>query len=229
MEKNKLKNPPNHVAIIINGLEEWSLERNLPFYDGINASYVSIKKIPECFFNYGVKTLTFYIFGYDIWKMNRNEVNDYMKQTRNNLITCLDYYKEKEFRVCFSGDIEELPGDISEICLNVQAETSINKNATINLCLNYNGEAEIISAIRKIIKNNISIDQVHKGVINKYIYNGGLGDIDLIIQTAGENNLKNSSVWQAQSAEIVFLKKHWPDFEKNDAEIIIKRYDASRE
>ncbi len=224
MEKNKLENIPKHIGIIINGNEEWAKERNLSLLDGLKMSYAKIAQLPQYFFVNGVKTISFYVFGNNTWDLSQENVNKFMKLTRDTLDSDFKDLDKDSYRVIFSGNTGELPGDINDLCLNIQNKTAINKNGTINLCLNYNGKTELLNAVKKIVKNNISIDQIHEGIINKYIYNGGLGEMDLIIQTAGKANIKNCSLWQSNNAELIFLKKFWPDFEKSDIEVILNKY-----
>jgi len=100
----------------------------------------------------------------------------------------------------------------------------MNGAGTLHLCLNYGGRAELIDAVRKMIKNNLDPEQVHEGIIRKYLYNGGLGDPDMVVRTSGERRLSGFLLWQSAYSELMFMQKYWPDFEESDAEKILEEY-----
>ena len=47
---------------------------------------------------------------------------------------------------------------------------------------------------------------------------------DILIRTGGYQRLSNFLLWQIAYTELFFLKKLWPDFNKNDLFKIIKNY-----
>ena len=49
-------------------------------------------------------------------------------------------------------------------------------------------------------------------------------DPQILIRTGGTNRLSNFLLWQLAYAEIFFIKKLWPDFNKNDLNRIIYNY-----
>ena len=136
----------------------------------------------------------------------------------------LEQAKKNGYKILISGRFEELPGDLPAKCLNIMAETKANNRGIINVCLNYGGRVEIVDAVRKLIKNKVELEQVHEGMIKKYLYNADLSDPDIIVRTSGEQRLSGFLTWQAVYSELFFIKKYWPDFEELDAEIILKEY-----
>lgn len=103
-------------------------------------------------------------------------------------------------------------------------KTKQNAKAVLNICLNYGGRAEIVDAMRKMLKNNIKLEQIHEGMIKKYLYNGDLGDPDIIVRTSGEQRLSGFQLWQSAYSELMFMNKYWPDFEKQDVDVILAEY-----
>ena len=49
-------------------------------------------------------------------------------------------------------------------------------------------------------------------------------DVDLLIRTSGEQRISNFMLWQISYAEIIFHKKNWPSFTKNDLMKCLKIY-----
>ena len=50
---------------------------------------------------------------------------------------------------------------------------------------------------------------------------------DILIRTGGHQRLSNFMLWQLAYAELFFLKKLWPDFNKRDLLKIINKYKKS--
>lgn len=223
LTKTEIKNI-EHVAIIADGNRRWAKERNLPIFEGHLKGYKKIRLVSEWFNNLGVKTVSFYTFSTENWARSQDEVNYLMKLAKKGIEEDFEEMKIKGYRIVFSGRIDELPGDLPELCSKVVMESKGNTKGTINLCFNYGGRAEIIDAMKKMIKNNIEPDQIHEGIIRKYLYNGNLPDPDIIVRTSGEQRLSNFLMWQSAYSELFFLQKYWPDFEKSDAEKIVEEY-----
>ncbi len=224
MEKKDKKNIPKHVAIILDGNRRWAKERNLPIYDGYLNGYEKMLLVPDWFFSRGVEIVSFFAFSTRNWSRSREEINYLMKLLKKAFDEKLDVFMEKGYKFVFSGRIDELPGDLPDTIKNAIAKTGANKKGIVNICLNYGGRAEIVDAIKKMLSNGVKVDQIHKGMIRKYLYNGGISDPDMIVRTSGEKRLSGFMLWQSAYSEILFLKKYWPDFEELDIKNILEDY-----
>ncbi|MEK7578694.1 MAG: undecaprenyl diphosphate synthase family protein, partial [Patescibacteria group bacterium] len=58
--------------------------------------------------------------------------------------------------------------------------------------------------------------EVTEDLISRNIYTAGLPDPDLIIRTSGEQRLSGFLTWQSAYSEFYFIKRHWPEFSKED-------------
>ncbi|MCK5510173.1 di-trans,poly-cis-decaprenylcistransferase [Candidatus Parcubacteria bacterium] len=223
-DQKQEKNIPKHLAIIMDGNRRWARERNLPTYEGHLRGYEKLRLIPETFFSYGVEIVTVYAFSTENWNRAREEVNYLMKLTKKALQEDVEYFNEKEIKILLSGRIDELPGDLPNVCKEILDSTKNNNKSILNICLNYGGRAEIIDAIKKMMKKNVKLEQIHEGLIKKYLYQSELRDPDIIIRTSGENRLSGFLLWESAYSELLFIKKYWPDFEKKDVEFILNEY-----
>ncbi|MDO8667975.1 MAG: polyprenyl diphosphate synthase [bacterium] len=216
---------PSHIGIIMDGNRRWAKERNLPTFEGHQKGYEKMKIAPEWFFSRGVKILSLYAFSTENWNRQQDEVNYLMKLLQFAVeFSLLEQAKKNGYKVLISGRFEELPGDLPVKCLAIMTETKANNRGTLNICLNYGGRVEIVDAVRKMIKNKVELEQVHEGIIKKYLYHGDLSDPDIIVRTSGEQRLSGFLMWQSVYSELFFIKKYWPDFEELDAEIVLKEY-----
>jgi len=215
---------PNHITFLMGGNESWAKERNLSVLDGYKKAYEKIRIMPSWLFSRGIKNISILAFSIDDWKRPREEVNTLLKFLSALFCENLEDFKRQEWRIVMTGKIDELPGDLPEICAEIQRETKAGNKGTLNIYLNYSGREEIIQAIKKMISNNIIAEQVHEGILRKYMFNDEIEDPDLIVGFGGINKLSGFQMWQAEKSEIIFLKKDWPDFEPLDVENIIEEF-----
>ena len=218
------KNTLKHIGIIMDGNRRWARERNLPTLDGHLKGYEILMKMPEWFFARGVETVSVFAFSSENWRRGRDEVNYLMKLAHRAFKDDFDEFNRHGYRLFISGRIDELPGDLPEICREAMANTKDNHGGILHICLNYGGRQEIMDAVKKMIKNDVRPEQIHDGMIRKYLYHEEISDPDLIIRTSGEVRLSGFLLWQSAYSELYFLNKYWPDFEKADVDLIMAEY-----
>lgn len=225
MEKDKenLK-IPKHVAIIMDGNRRWARERNLPVLEGHAKGYVKLKTIPELFFQKGVEIISVYAFSTENWNRSNEEVNYLMQLLKRAVHDELAEIAGQEIRILISGRISALPGDLPDFCSEAVEKTKHNKKGILNICMNYGGRAEITDAIKSMLQNKLEPEQVHEGMIKKYLYQNDLPDPDIIVRTSGEQRLSGFLLWQSAYSELLFMQKYWPDFEKTDVDYVLDEY-----
>jgi len=224
MNDNKKMDIPTHVGIIMDGNRRWAKERNLPTLEGHLKGYEKMRLAPEWFFSRGVRVISVYAFSTENWQRSQEEVNYLMKLLKQAIDNELENIGKTKYRILISGRLNELPGDLPESCAQATEKTKHKKDGVFHICLNYGGRAEIVDAIQKMIKHKVDMEQVHEGLVKKYLYNGELPDPDIIVRTSGEQRLSGFLMWQGIYSELLFLKKYWPDFEESDVELILKEY-----
>jgi undecaprenyl diphosphate synthase len=220
MPDSKLK----HVAVIMDGNRRWAKERNLLSMEGHKKGYAKLKESLDWFISKGIDIVSVYAFSTENWNRSNDEINFLMKLIGKAITDNIEEFKVKGYKFLVSGRIDELPGDLPQICKNFIDETKNNTRGTLNVCLNYGGRAEIVDAVKKMMKNGIETEQIHEGMIHKYLYSPDLPDPDVILRTSGEQRLSGFLLWQSAYSEMIFLNKYWPDFEKSDVDFIIDVY-----
>ncbi len=216
MAEEDSKKDIKHISIIADGNCRWAYERNLPIIEGYKKALENIFSLPKYFFEKGVEIVSIFIFPQENWQRDLNEINELMKLVDFTFKNELERLREREWRILISGQINELPGDLEETCYSVMDETKLNTKGILNLYINYDGRQELLNIMKKIASNNIDAEQVHEGLVRKYLYHGGLSDPELVIVSGGEKRLLGFQLWQTVNSEIIFLKKYWPDFEEID-------------
>lgn len=208
---------PRHVAIIMDGNGRWAKRKRLPRVEGHRAGAKSVKEVVETSARLGIKFLTLYAFSKENWKRPRKEVatlwkllEDYLKKEDNVLV-------ENKLRLRALGQREDIPASVRKELERVEELTQDNDRMAVILALNYGGRAEILDAVRKIIKDRApDLESLDEETFSQYLYTKGIPDPDLLIRTSGELRVSNFLLWQIAYAEIWITPRLWPDFRRKD-------------
>ena len=209
---------PAHIAIIMDGNGRWAERRHLPRLAGHRAGVRNIHRIARACVELGVEMLTVYAFSTENWGRPRGEVDGLMdlfadasdRETQNlhRHGVCVRHVGT------MSGVGPYLRGAIERA---VQL-TKNNRRLILNVAFNYGGRAEIVEAVKRIVADGLTPDEITEGLVARYLYTAGLPDPDLVIRTAGEMRLSNFLIWQAAYSEYYSTPTLWPDFGKRDLE-----------
>ena len=220
-------NIPNHVAIIMDGNGRWATARGLKRSAGHLEGSKVLEKTGLYILKKGVKLLSVFAFSTENFKRSKEEV-DYLMNLFIEMFTkkCKSFHKNN-IRVVFSGRKHPLREDVLEAMKKIEEETKDNTEGTLNICLNYGGQEELIDASKKIAEDykngKIDLDTLTKESFAKYLYND-LPPIDLLIRTSGEYRVSNFMLYQMAYSEMVFPKTLFPDFTEEEFDKAIEEY-----
>ena len=213
-------NPLNHVAIIMDGNGRWGLKhknsRNAGHKEGLSTVEVVIKESIKC----KIKFLTLFAFSTENWKRPKKEINYLFNLLENFLTRKIDQLHEQNIKLKIIGE-KKFSKNLNSLLNSAEKKTAKNKKIQLNLALNYGSKLELVNAFKQLKKNNKKINEQN---IEKYLYTKDIPNPDLLIRTGNTKRLSNFLLWQASYAEIIFVKKLWPDFNNNDYKNIIKKY-----
>ena len=222
MDYSNLK-VPKHVAIIVDGNGRWAKEKGLSRSMGHNAGFDNLKDLAEYIFSKGISVLSVYVFSTENFKRSSEEVDHLMKL----FVTMFDrnkkYFMDRNIKVVVSGRDEPLPKKVIETRDKLVEMTKNNTGGIFNICLNYGGRAEIVDAVKKMISEGISEDDITEDSFKKYLYQD-LPDVDLLIRTSGEIRLSNFLLWDLSYAEFYFTPIKFPAFTRSDFDDAIIEY-----
>ncbi|MBL8058436.1 MAG: di-trans,poly-cis-decaprenylcistransferase [Anaerolineales bacterium] len=209
-----LERIPQHVGIIMDGNGRWAISRGLPRLAGHRAGVENLRRIISACVEFGVKHLTIYAFSTENWGRPPEEVKGLLFILDEVLDRELAELHKEGVQLRHIGWLEGLAPSTQKKVLQAVELTRHNTRLVLNVAFNYGGRAEIIHAIRQMLADGVTPDQVTEDVVNRYLYTAGQPDPDLIIRTAGELRVSNFLLWQAAYAEYYAADVFWPDFDK---------------
>ena len=176
---------PRHIAIIMDGNGRWAKKRKMPRSAGHVAGAKTFKTIARYCNKIGVEYLTVYAFSTENWKRPKEEVEGIMNLLRDYLRDA-ENFKDENIKVKFIGDLTPLADDIKAL---IKKNEDGSKDATglnLNIAINYGGRDEIKNAVKRIIEEGISADNITEQTISQYLYTANMPDPDFIIRPSGE-------------------------------------------
>ncbi|MDD2913124.1 MAG: polyprenyl diphosphate synthase [Candidatus Pacebacteria bacterium] len=211
------KKIPYHLGLIIDGNRRWAREKNLPVFSGHKKGLENLERIGDYLLLKGVKILTVYVFSYENWKRAEREVNFLMRLLLGALSDrAVSKLHKKGVKINIIGSKEKLSSEVKKRIKIAQETTKDNKKGILNLAVSYSGRREIVSAVKKIIEEKISVEKITEDFFEKFLYTENMSHPDLIIRTGGEHRLSNFLIWQSAYSELYFSNKMWPSFNERD-------------
>ncbi len=216
-----------HVAIIMDGNRRWAKEKGLIASLGHLAGAKNLKKlVKHIFYKKDIKYLSLFAFSTENFKRSEEEVNYLMKLFYNEAVKLLKKISEKNIKVVFSGHLEYLSDDLREKFSEI--EKNSNGEYTLNLCIAYGGQREIVDATKKIAtlykEGKISLDEIDEKSFYKYLYKD-LPPIDLMIRTSGEVRISNFMLYSLAYSEMKFVDTYFPAFTPKEFDKVLNEYD----
>ena len=176
---------PTHIAIIKDGNGRWAKKHSLPRTAGHAAGSKNFKDIARYCNKIGLKYLTVYAFSTENWKRPKEEVDNIMKIFREYLEDAKNF-KDENIQVQFIGDRSALDKDIQRLMKESEDASANATGLHLNIAINYGGRDEIVHAVKQIISNNTSAQDITEQTISNNLYTAGQPDPDFIIRPSGE-------------------------------------------
>jgi undecaprenyl diphosphate synthase len=219
-----MNNIPQHVAIIMDGNGRWAQSKSMPRTQGHRAGAKNLVRIMEEFIRNGVKFVTLFAFSTENWNRPSNEINELILLLKEALSQEISTLNDKNIRLQHIGRLDKLDSDTRRLVDHCIVETKTNNGLILTVAFDYGGRAEIVDAIKSIIKDQIHHDNIDEKLVEKYLYTVDLPDPDLIIRTAGEMRVSNFLLWQSAYTEYYSTATLWPDFDEKEVKIALKEY-----
>ncbi|MDA9628022.1 isoprenyl transferase [Flavobacteriaceae bacterium] len=211
-------NIPKHVAVIMDGNGRWAKGKGMNRIFGHKNALTAVRETIEAAAELGTEAITLYAFSTENWNRPKIEINALMSLLISSLNKESITFKENDVRVNAIGNIKSLPNSAQKTLKQVIKETQNNKKIVLTLALSYGAREEIINTIKniskKVVNNDLTIEEIDEKIINNHLYTFNLPDVDLMIRTSGEQRISNFLLWQMAYAELYFTSILWPDFRK---------------
>jgi undecaprenyl diphosphate synthase len=192
-----------HVAIIMDGNGRWATARGLPRLAGHGAGAHAVRRAVEAAADLGIGALTLYAFSSDNWKRPSAEVAGLLQLFQSYLAGEMANCVRNGIRFEAIGRRDRLDPALLAVLEDAERQTARGPNLHLRIAIDYSARDSILRAAERLSRGaDFSL----------------LPDVDLLIRTGGEQRLSDFLLWENAYAELVFTRRMWPDFTRQDLE-----------
>ncbi len=213
---------PKHVAIILDGNRRYAKKKGLAPGKGHEFGADRVTELADWAVELGIKELTLYTFSTENFNRSAKEkalLFGILKRKFNELKNSRD-----DIEVNIIGRFSKFPKDVQNILNELTKKEKKRRKLVINFALGYGGRAEIVEAVKSIVKRKVSAKKVNEKMIADNLFLSH--EPDIVIRPGGEVRTSNFLMWQSAYSEWFFIDKLWPEFTKKDLAKIIAEYNA---
>ena len=213
-------NTPKHVGIIMDGNGRWAIKNSLKISEGHKKGVSIVKDIVKESVKQDLSSLTIYAFSTENWQRPKAEVTAIKKLVIDGINDQVPELKEQRVRLKFFGHTYDFGRKVIDKIDYAEQETHIKKSKLdLNVALGYGGKQDIVDITKKIASSVLAKQIKIEDINEKVIHNASsvpVENIGLLIRTGGDNRISNFLLYQIAYAEIMFVDKYWPDFNRKD-------------
>ena len=210
---------PKHIGLILDGNRRWARNSNLDPNLGHLEGYRNLRDRLFDFFEGGIRYVTVYALSLE---NARKRSSDELKYIYKIIFAAVDSVKkesiirDEKIKINFIGKLNLLPEDVRKKLKELTDFTLNFDQAFLNVCIMYDGQEEIVDAIKRLIKEGIEPDKINRELVKKYLHTKDFPELDYIIRTGMEDGARISGflLWDASYAEFKFRDDYWPDYTK---------------
>lgn len=200
----------------MDGNGRWAKKRGLQRLLGHREGYRTLRGVLLNASELGIRYLTVYAFSAENWRRPEDEVAGLMKLIETAAKDELRAMHRNNVRVQVAGRLDEVPTSLRKALLDGVETTKDNTGITFTLAVNYGGRAEIVDAVKEIVKSGVKPEDITEETISRHLYNPASPEPDLMVRTAGEMRWSNFLIWQSAYTELYVTEKPWPEFDEGE-------------
>src|SRR2546430_3142883 len=196
----------------MDGNRRWARKRHLPAIAGHRAGVETIRSTLRAARERGVEYLTLYSFSTENWSRDEEEVGALMALLEETIRRETKTLVEDGVRLMVIGRLQQLSERLQRAIAGAVKETSPGTRGVMTLAFNYGGRAEIVDAVKRLVADGVSADQVDEAAIARRLYAPEHPDPDLLIRTGGELRVSNFLLLGGAVSGVGGAQGFWAEF-----------------
>jgi len=206
---------PDHLVVIPDGDRRWARAQGVKPQKGHKAGIENMVKMARTIRSWGIHTTTIWGLSTENWlDRPKAETEFLMRSIIHQIDIHLDEAMKEGVRFVHLGRKDRLPAKVVKKLGEAEDQTRSNKNYILNLALDYNGQDELVRAVREIVKDGVKASDIDTKLVDSYLDTSDqpYPYPDFIIRTSGEQRTSGVLAWQSQYAETYWERDNFPDF-----------------
>jgi len=203
---------PVHIGIIMDGNGRWAQARGLPRIQGHVAGAEAVRATVTAAAEIGLPWLTLYAFSAENWRRPQAEVDALMRLFGRYLAAEAERCAQQDIQISVVGRRDRLPEDLVERIGQAERRTRSGDALRLRIAVDFSARDAAVMAAERRCK----VQSFEEALALATHADPRTPPIDLLIRTGGELRLSDQMAWEAAYAELLFLKKMWPEFDGHD-------------
>lgn len=209
------QNLPKHIAIIVDGCEEFAEKNKQPIADVYKTQFLNIKNAIKIGVKLKVPIMTFFSRS---TKPADEEIDQLVEFF--NLLLNWNLIHENQIKISVLGKWYNMPDRLIEPIKKIISDTKDYDKHFVNFCIQYTGQEEIVDAC-KLIAQQLKLDKItpegiNSALIKENIYTSYYLPPDLMIVSGKKKTTGGVLLWDSTNTKIHFTDVLWPDFGKEN-------------
>jgi len=202
----------------MDGNNRWSKKNNYNKYNGYKKGANTLINLSNFIFdNTNAKYISAFALSKNNLSRSKNLISTLKKILSEFLNKVIEDKNKYDFNIKFIGDRKFLSKQINKKIDELEYFNKVHKKYLF-IYINYSGKADIHQASLKYNNNHLKFDNL--------LMTKGIPDPDILIRTGGFKRLSDFLLYNLTFTELYFLKKFWPDLNKNDLSKIFINFDT---
>jgi len=218
---------PRHIALVTKGKHIYAEKHKIPIEKVYKRSNIIILSTIASSVKLNIPITTFYLLSIKGKELEHfSTVMDSLTEFFNDLAS-KELIHKNQIKISVLGKWYDLPGKFVDSIKNIIEKTKEYDSYFVNFCINYDGQEEIVDAVR-LISRQIKADKLDAELINKELikentYSSYFLPPGLIIIN-GSKRTSDLLLWDSPNAKVYFTNKLWPDFDRMELMDAIRDY-----
>jgi len=211
---------PKHIAISMKGHDLWARDNRKSIEKTYESMFPRINELIRLQTSLDIPIITIHLLD---TKTKESEYFSVLMDALAEFIESLAINPEifeNKVKISVFGKWYNLPSRVIEPIKRAIDETKDYDSFFLNLCINYDGQEEIVDSCkligRKIQAKKIDFESIDAEMVKDNLYSSYFLPPDLIIETGTEKKIGGFLLWDSVHAVIYFSDINWMDFDEDD-------------
>lgn len=215
---------PKHLAIDAGLVKSWAAKNSTDIKEAVKKSSEKIKELIDLQLKKDIPILTIQLSA-----KNDDEIGGLKKLFRD--LSDDEKIHDKKVRISILGDWYSSEPEFVESIKSLIDKTKDYDQYFLNFCVKYNGQEEILTAVKLLLKKAFSsktnLDKITLEELKENLPSSNFISPEIIIVNG--NEYTGLLLWDSPGALIYFTDKYWLDFEKKDFDKAMDFFNRKKE
>ena len=206
---------PKHVALDLEGVAKWAEEQHVTLDEAYRRSFALVQELVQQQVAMNIPVMTFFVLSAGLRGTAQAAalLGQFAAFAKEPALSGL--LRQHKVKVTFLGKWYDLPQAAVEAIRGMSEETKEYDSFFLNLCMNYDGQEEIVDACR-LLGRQIKIGKLDPDLVSKKLLKENLASSyfippDVILRNCREAILSSLLLWDSAGARFVASRSNFPE------------------